>query len=75
MKICKRVILFIVLLSMLVVPLYAFASTYVANKRTGVFHYQGCKWEQKMWEENRAYYDNREDCINDGYRPCKVCRP
>lgn len=53
----------------------ALASVYVANSNSGIFHYQGCQWEQKMSEYNRVYYNNRAACINDGYRPCKVCRP
>lgn len=75
MKIYKHIVLFIMVLSMLVAPLSAYAETYVANSRSGIFHYQGCQWEQKMREENRVYYEDRNDCIADGYRPCKVCRP
>ena len=57
------------------VPIAAFASAYVGNSNSGKFHYQGCKWEQKMLESNRVYYNSREEAIADGYVPCKVCRP
>jgi hypothetical protein len=71
----KKVLLITLILSMTIAPLCVLASTYVANSRTGIFHYQGCEWEQKMWEQNRVYYNDRQECIADGYRPCKVCRP
>lgn len=75
MKIYKRVVLMLMVLLMLVAPLSAFASTYVANRRSGVFHYQGCRYEQQMSESNKAYYNDRDECVSDGYRPCRVCRP
>lgn len=57
------------------IPVAAFAAEYVANKRSGKFHYVDCRWGQKIASYNRVYYDDRDDAIEDGYVPCKVCRP
>ena len=34
-----------------------------------------CKWGQKMSEHNKVYFNSRNDAINQGYIPCKVCNP
>jgi methylphosphotriester-DNA--protein-cysteine methyltransferase len=75
MKRYKQIILAIIVSLICIVPLSSYAATYVANTYSGIFHYQGCTWERRMSERNRAYYNNREECISAGYRPCKVCRP
>lgn len=48
---------------------------YIANARTGVFHRADCQYVIKMNPDNEIEYDSRNDAINDGYRPCKKCRP
>jgi micrococcal nuclease len=53
----------------------ALASTYVANASTGKFHYSDCRYVNRMNESNKVYYDDRDEVINAGYVPCKVCRP
>ena len=39
------------------------------------FHYQGCQWERKMNESNRIYFSSRQEAIDRGMAPCKVCHP
>lgn len=46
---------------------------YIGNKNSKVFHYPTCN--TLPHEKNRVYFDDREDAINDGYRPCKNCNP
>ena len=53
----------------------ALASDYVANARTGKFHYASCRWVAKMNPGNKVYFNTRDDAVNSGYVPCKVCRP
>ena len=36
---------FIIALS---IPLAAYAATYIGNRNSWKFHYQGCRWERKM---------------------------
>lgn len=50
-------------------------SDYVANISSSKFHYVDCRWAKKISASHRVYYDTREDAIDDGYVPCKVCRP
>lgn len=48
---------------------------YTGNSRTAKFHYDGCKWAQKISPANHVYFDSRDAAVNSGYVPCKVCRP
>ena len=49
--------------------------SYIGNANSGKFHKSTCKWGKKTSESNRVYFDSREDAINQGYVPCKVCNP
>lgn len=40
-----------------------------------VFHYSGCDHVKQMKDSNKVPYSSREDAINAGYRPCKICSP
>lgn len=51
------------------------AGNYVGNSNTGKFHFASCTWVGKMNPSNKVYFDTRQDAINAGYIPCKVCRP
>ncbi|MCL6518322.1 MAG: hypothetical protein K6T99_00650 [Armatimonadetes bacterium] len=46
---------------------------YVGNKRSLKFHRQDCRYLPA--EKNRTYFKTREEAINEGYVPCKVCKP
>ncbi len=51
-------------------------SSYVANKNTKKFHYPSCNSVSKMNEKNKLYFEGtRDELINQGYEPCKNCRP
>lgn len=58
---------------LLTMALPAFA--YTGNARTSKFHYDDCRWAQKISDYNRVYLDSRQEAINNGYVPCKVCKP
>lgn len=50
--------------------------SYVVNKNTKVFHYSYCSSVQKMSDKNKQYIEKtRDNMINDGYTPCKICNP
>ena len=49
--------------------------TYVASSKSGKFHTPGCEWAQKIASSNKVVFHSREDAINSGYSPCKVCSP
>lgn len=51
----------------------AIASDYLANPRSMIFHYASCRTIKKP--QNYVQYSSRQEAIEDGYRPCKVCGP
>lgn len=61
-------------LSILAVLLLA-APQYVASIHKEPFHRISCHWAQKISPKNAVYYNTREEAIQDGHRPCKVCTP
>jgi len=48
---------------------------YVASKNSEVFHKSDCRWAKRIAPKNLVRYKTREDAINDGKRPCKMCKP
>ncbi len=48
---------------------------YVASKKSDVFHYPDCIWAKKISPYNLIKFPTREDALNSGRRPCKVCNP
>ena len=34
-----------------------------------------CKSGMRMKKENRVFFHSLEDAVNEGYRPCKKCKP
>lgn len=48
---------------------------FVASAKLAPFHSSFCEWADKIRNENLVGYDNREQAIKDGHRPCKVCAP
>ena len=51
------------------------APQYVASVNKEPFHRISCRWAQKISPKNAVYYNTREEAIQDGHRPCKVCKP
>ena len=52
-----------------------FASGYVGNANSKIFHYAECSSVGRMRAENRVNFNSRDEAINSGYRPCKKCSP
>ncbi len=48
---------------------------YIASKNSKVFHRPDCRWAKKIAPKNLVRYKTREDAVNDGKRPCKMCKP
>jgi methylphosphotriester-DNA--protein-cysteine methyltransferase len=46
---------------------------FVAVKTTGIVCLPSCCGRPLL--KNVVFYDNYEDAIHDGYRPCKRCKP
>lgn len=56
-------------------PLVPFDATFIGNARSHIFHYADCRYVGRMSESNKVYFDDRDEAIDAGYRPCKVCQP
>jgi len=48
---------------------------FIGNKYSMIFHVPSCEWVEKMSENNKIIFENRIDAINQGYQPCKACKP
>ena len=49
---------------------------YAVNTNTGKFHYVSCRWVNDIYPENRTDSNaDRQEIIDAGYTPCKVCCP
>lgn len=48
---------------------------YVLNTNTMKIHYADCSSVKKMKDENKAYTNDYDQAIADGYKPCGNCHP
>jgi hypothetical protein len=48
---------------------------YVGNKDTKKFHLISCRYASQISSANKIYFSSRQDAINHGYIPCKICKP
>lgn len=49
---------------------------YILNMNTHKFHLPGCRGVKQMSEANKGKYKgSREEVIEQGYEPCKICNP
>lgn len=51
------------------------SGSYVGNANSGKFHVSGCNSVGKMSEKNKVFFSSRQEAINQGYVPCKICNP
>ena len=51
------------------------AGTYIGNLDTHKFHKPSCKYSEKISEKNKVTFSSRDEAINQGYAPCKICNP
>lgn len=51
------------------------SGNYVASANSNKFHISSCKWAKKISDSNKITFTSRNDAINQGYQPCKVCCP
>ncbi len=67
------IILATILLVLVATP--ALASEYVGNSNSKKFHYADCRWAGKISPSNIVHFSSRDEAVNQGYAPCKVCHP
>ncbi len=71
----KRMLTILTFLLILTLPIYVYAANYIGNKNSYKFHYAKCHYVAKMNPKNKVYFNTRQEAINSGYVPCKVCKP
>ncbi len=71
----RKFIVSIMLFLLLSSTAIALSSSYIGASTTGKFHYLDCRWAEKIRADHRVHFSTREEAINAGYVPCKVCRP
>ena len=74
MSIKKKLTALLIMVTLLV-SFAATAFAYIGNRRSYKFHHDNCRYVNSMNEENKVYIEDRDQAINSGYVPCKVCRP
>ena len=48
---------------------------YMASKNSKVFHKPECRWVKRIKPANLVGYNSRNEAIEAGKRPCKMCKP
>ena len=48
---------------------------YMCSRNSKVFHKTNCGHGAQIKEENRVYFETREEAVNAGLEPCKHCKP
>ena len=57
------------------IPVETTGITYVLNTNTKKIHYPDCSSVDDMKEKNKAFTDDYEEAIAQGYKPCGRCKP
>lgn len=52
-----------------------YTGKYIANLSTKKFHKPTCRYAINIDESKVKVYENRQDLIDEGYTPCKICKP
>lgn len=71
----KKFILLLIIITLMVSLTHALASTYLANTKSGKFHYSDCSTIKHPNAGHFVTYNSRESAIAAGYIPCKRCNP
>ena len=48
---------------------------FLGSKKSDVYHYPNCRYRKMIKPENLIWFTSVEDARDQGYRPCKVCKP
>ena len=53
----------------------SYGGKYLGHKNSKKLHYPDCRWGKRIKPENQVWFNSREEAIEKGYVPCKVCKP
>lgn len=51
------------------------SASYIGNKNTKKFHRPDCGSAKQIAQKNVISFSSREEAVNQGYQPCKRCKP
>lgn len=49
--------------------------TFVASKTSKIFHRIGCSHAKRINSERAVYFSSRQEAVQAGRQPCKICNP
>ena len=53
----------------------ATTGAYIGSVKSDKFHKPSCRHAKKIASYNEIWFKNRQDAYDNGYVPCKVCKP
>lgn len=56
-------------------PSEAVQGAYTASSKAEKFHLPSCSAAGRISDENRVWFDTRDEAIAEGYSPCSMCEP
>lgn len=65
----------VTVMTLVIISICAQVLAYTGNSNTYKFHRESCHHESRIASYHRVHFDTRNEAINAGYVPCKVCRP
>ena len=71
----KKIFSVLIAISLILFAATAMATTYLANTKSGKFHYYDCPTIKYPNAAHFVPYNSREAVVADGYIPCKRCCP
>jgi len=51
------------------------SAMYVGSVNSNIFHYPSCSSAKRIKSYNLITFNSREEAIQAGYHPCKICNP
>ncbi|MFH1800604.1 MAG: Ada metal-binding domain-containing protein [Candidatus Omnitrophota bacterium] len=49
--------------------------TYVGSSKSNKYHRPSCVWAKRIKPSNLVGFSSKEEAMQAGYIPCKVCKP
>ena len=71
----KFVSVFAITILIMLSAAHVLASTYLANTKSGIFHYSSCPTIKHPDAPHFVPYESAQECIDAGYRACQRCHP
>ena len=75
MYIAKKFVLILTAIMLVLSISPSLAADYLANTKSGKFHYYNCSTIKHPNAAHFVSYNSREAAIADGYVPCRRCNP